>query len=181
MTPYTYDMSDAAYKFDDAVEVGNPNVAPEYPHPGLWARAMLEDAGYTISKAAEVLGINRANLNNVLLGPAEDGGNYMRGPSGVAISRELAYRLDALLNEDGEPGDLARLLLARQAAYDWYREVNLRKRVMKEVRARMADREHASGMKKKAAKPAKPSVPPHHDLGIRVIAEPPEPVKKQRA
>ena len=124
-------MKKTNYKLDPP-EAPEPNVASnDFPHPGLWVRSMIEEAGYSIPKAAAAMAINRANFNDVCRGPTG------QKPYGVAVSRDLAYRLDALLNTDGEPGDLAKLLIDRQAQYDWEKEASLRRVIRVGVKASM--------------------------------------------
>jgi plasmid maintenance system antidote protein VapI len=98
------------------------------PHPGAMIRDELRSAGFSIPKAAVAMALNRANLNNVVLGKA-------------ALSRDLAYRLSALLNPDDESFGLAKLLIDRQAQHDWGREAAVRKLALVTV---AASRAHAA-------------------------------------
>jgi plasmid maintenance system antidote protein VapI len=79
------------------------------PHPGAMIRDELDAAGYSIPGASAAMAVNRPNLNNVILGKA-------------SLTRDLAYRLSALLNPDDEAFDLARLLIGIQAQHDWHKD-----------------------------------------------------------
>lgn len=98
-----------------------------FPHPGAMIRDELKAAGFSIPKASVAMALNRANLNNVVLGKA-------------ALSRDLAYRLSALLNPDDEAFALAKLLIDLQAQHDWGREAAVRKLALVTV---AASRPHA--------------------------------------
>ncbi len=105
-----------------------PAIGPDsdaYPHPGAMIRDELKTAGFSIPKAAVAMALNRANLNNVVLGKA-------------ALSRDLAYRLSALLNRDDETFGLAKLLIDLQAQHDWGRDAPLRKTIQVMVDASRA-------------------------------------------
>lgn len=124
-------MNNSEYKLDPPEAPVLTEASYALPHPGLWVRSMIDDAGLTVVRACELMKINRPNFIDVLKGPTE------AKPNGVSISRDLAYRLDALLNSDGEPFDLARLLLARQAEYDWWSDSFRRVVIRQGVRKRM--------------------------------------------
>jgi plasmid maintenance system antidote protein VapI len=91
-----------------------------YAHPARFIRDELKLAGYTITSAAAAMLIDRAILNDAL---------KERAP----ISRDLAYRLDALLNSAGTD-DLARLLIEWQARNDWRVEAQSRHAIRAAIR-----------------------------------------------
>lgn len=91
-------------------------------HPGSMIRDQLAEAGYSVNAAAAAMALNRANLNNVVLGK-------------VAVTRDLAYRLSALLNPDDADMDFARLLVDWQARYDWHRDAPSRKTLLSVMQA----------------------------------------------
>ena len=91
--------SDPAYKITDVAEMRvDPDIRSAV-HPGALMAANLADFGLSVSEAARQMSVNRSNLSNVLNGK-------------VALSHDLAYRLEALIGLD------AGLLLAMQRAYD---------------------------------------------------------------
>ena len=91
-----------------------------YSHPAWFVRDELKLAGYTITTAARAMLIDRAILNDAL---------NERTP----ISRDLAYRLDALLNST-DTDDLARLLIEWQARNDWRAEAHSREAIRAAIR-----------------------------------------------
>lgn len=103
-------------------------------HPGSMIRDQLAEAGYSVNAASGCLGLNRANLNNVVLGK-------------VAVTSDLAYRLSALLNPDDEDMAFAKLLLDWQARYDWHRSAPKRRVIMAMI---AVSRRHADARGKKA-------------------------------
>ena len=82
-------------------------------HPGPLIRQALKRAGFSIPAAAVGIAMNRANLNNVILGK-------------TALSHDLAYRLNVLIDAADDKFDFARSMLDQQAAYDWSRTESLR-------------------------------------------------------
>jgi addiction module HigA family antidote len=78
-------------------------------HPGAFIReTLLPEYGMTVKGAAERMGIERRGLINVLDGHS-------------AVSRDLAYKLGALLNDE-----VADLLIEWQLKWDLEREQDLR-------------------------------------------------------
>lgn len=83
------------------------------PHPGQAIRAALKGAGFSIPSAAIAMAVNRANLNNLILGKA-------------SLSRDMAYRLNVLIEPDDEKFKMARQLIGLQAAHDWDKDAAIR-------------------------------------------------------
>jgi len=82
---------------------------PMTGHPGAFIReTLLPEYGLTVKGAAESMGIERRGLINVLDGKS-------------AVSRDLAYKLGALLNDQ-----VADLLIEWQLKWDLEREQDLR-------------------------------------------------------
>jgi plasmid maintenance system antidote protein VapI len=97
-----------------------PAIAPEAgAHPGTVIRDELKAAGFSIPAAAVAIGMNRANLNNVLLGKA-------------ALSHDMAYRLNMLINPGDDEFEFSKLMLGIQSQHDWAKTAGLRN-VAKEV------------------------------------------------
>lgn len=69
------------------------------PHPGRLVRSAIEELGLPVAKAAEALGVTRAQLYRVLNQES-------------AISPEMALRLETVI------GSSAEAWLRMQAAYD---------------------------------------------------------------
>lgn len=109
----------ANYKLDPPLP---PAINPDrsFPHPGAMIRDELKTAGHSIPAAAAAMGLNRANLNNVLLGKA-------------SLSRDLAYRVSRLLNPADDGFELARLLIALQAQHDWGKDAGVRDAIARMV------------------------------------------------
>jgi plasmid maintenance system antidote protein VapI len=82
-------------------------------HPGPLIRDKLKAVGFSIPAAAVVIGMNRANLNNVLLGKA-------------ALSHDMAYRLNMLINPNDDEFELSKLMLGIQSQYEWAKTAGLR-------------------------------------------------------
>lgn len=84
-------------------------------HPGGWIRRnLLEPFGLNVAEAARRMQINRPTFSNVL-----DGKH--------AVSRELAYRLEALTGVDAE------LLIKMQLGYDLAQERDKRGAFAREI------------------------------------------------
>ena len=91
-----------------------PASAPEAEgHPGPLVRDELKAAGFSIPAAAVAIGMNRANLNNVLLGKA-------------ALSHDMAYRLNMLINPDDDEFEFSKLMLGIQSRHEWAKTASLR-------------------------------------------------------
>lgn len=83
-------------------------------HPGPLIRNELKAAGFSIPAAAVAIGMNRANLNNVLLGKA-------------GLSHDMAYRLNMLINPGDGEFEFSKLMLRIQSQHDWAKTAGLRK------------------------------------------------------
>ena len=95
----------AKFKIGDPAHQQVSALPPLTVHPGTWIRdVILPEYGLDISKLARLIQVNRANLSEVLAGKRD-------------VSRELAYRLGALLNDH-----VADLVIAYQQAWDVERE-----------------------------------------------------------
>lgn len=94
---------------DQAVTAGPPE------HPGDWIRHnVLEPFGLTVSETARRIKMDRASLSNVL------GGQH-------ALSRDLAYKLEALTGVDAD------LMIGMQAAFDRHVDQRARARYAREI------------------------------------------------
>lgn len=113
--------NDAEYKIDPPAPVTEEG--PQ-PHPGPWLKMLLKEHGHSVSSAAEMLGLNRPNLSNVTNGKA-------------AVSRDLAYKIDALVQAGMAPDEripdfgLARLLIDMQSKHDWDADAEQRAEALK--------------------------------------------------
>jgi len=97
------------FKIEDALEQLVDEVAPLAQHPGIWIRdVILPEWSLDISKLSRAIGVNRANLSEVLSGKRD-------------VSRELAYRLGALMNNH-----VCDLVIAYQHAWDLQQEAGRR-------------------------------------------------------
>lgn len=95
----------AKYKITDPAEMLVTQQPPITTHPGVYLRETIMPAwGLNVSDLARRLGVNRANLHNVLTGNAD-------------VSRDLAYKLGALLRDE-----VADFMIAYQNAFDLARE-----------------------------------------------------------
>lgn len=104
------------YKIHDAAEQLVAALPPLDRHPGLFIRdVLLPEWGLNISKLATLLTLNRANLSQVLSGQRE-------------VSRDLAYRLGALMNDE-----VADLLIAYQHAWNIDQERTRRAQIKAEI------------------------------------------------
>lgn len=104
------------FKIRDAQDQLVRELPPLERHPGVFARdVLLPEYGLKISDVARLLGLNRANLSEVFSGKRE-------------VSRDLAYRLGALLRDE-----VADLLIAYQHAWDLERERDRRARFRAEI------------------------------------------------
>lgn len=97
----------------------------EPPHPGLSVRYdCLESLGISVTKGAEVLGVTRQTLNNLVNGK-------------TGISPEMAIRLDKAF------GGTAEAWLSLQTAFDLAqarkkeRSISVKRYVMKNVKDQM--------------------------------------------
>jgi plasmid maintenance system antidote protein VapI len=85
-------------------------------------REKLKAAGFSVPSAALAMAVNRANLNNMLLGKS-------------SLSHDMAYRLNVLICPQDEDFDFARAILSQQAAHDWKKTASLRNVVRAAVNA----------------------------------------------
>jgi len=109
------------YKITDQAEMLVEALPPLDRHPGQFIReVLLPEYGLTISGLAEAIKVNRPNLSNVLHGKND-------------VSRELAYRLGALMRDE-----VADLLIAYQNAWDLQQERG-RREVLKAEIARLPE------------------------------------------
>lgn len=69
------------------------------PHPGQHVKAAIDELNLTTAKAAQALGVTRANLHNIVSGKS-------------SISPEMALRLEFVI------GSTVRAWLRLQTAYD---------------------------------------------------------------
>jgi plasmid maintenance system antidote protein VapI len=92
------------------------------PHPGDRIREALKDAGFSIPSAAVAMAVDRSNLNNMLLGKS-------------ALSRDMAYRLSALVDGNDEEFRFAREILAQQGEHQWEKDAAMRRVIRVAVNA----------------------------------------------
>ncbi len=91
----------SAFKIEAAAGMVVEALPPLEQHPGHFIRhTLLPEYGLSVSEAARRIGVDRAGFTGVL------DGKY-------AVSRDLAYKLGALMNDQ-----VADLLIAYQHAYD---------------------------------------------------------------
>lgn len=107
----------AEFKITDAQEMVVKALPPLTQPPGVFLRdVILPSWGQTnVAALARALGVNRPNLVNVLKGE-------------VDVSRELAYRLGARLNDE-----VADLLINYQLQWDMQRERDRREALKGEI------------------------------------------------
>lgn len=95
----------SAYKIEVAADMIVDALPPIEQHPGHFIRnTLLPEYGLSVSETARRIGVDRAGFTGVL------DGKY-------AVSRDLAYKLGALMNDQ-----VADLLIAYQHAYDLAQE-----------------------------------------------------------
>jgi addiction module HigA family antidote len=101
---------DSKYKITDPAEMLVKRQPDISIHPGVFLReTILPQWGLkNLSDLSRRLGVNRANLHNVLQGTAD-------------VSRDLAYKLGALLRDE-----VADFLIAYQMKWDMAREAEKR-------------------------------------------------------
>jgi len=101
---------DSKYKITDPTEMLVKQQPELTIHPGVFLReTLLPSWGLkNLSDLARRLGVNRANLHNVLHGEAD-------------VSRDLAYKLGALLRDE-----VADFLIAYQMKWDMAKEAEKR-------------------------------------------------------
>lgn len=104
------------FKITDPAEQLVGELPPLDRHPGVWIRETLLPAWkLDVSKLARAIDVNRANLSEVLSGKRD-------------VSRELAYRLGALMNDH-----VADLVIAYQHTWDLQQEAGRRAALRVEI------------------------------------------------
>ena len=99
----------AKHKIADPAEMLVGPLPPVDKHPGEFIRdVLLPEYGLNVAKLARLIGVNRPNLHHVLNGR-------------VDVSRDLAYRLGALMNDH-----VADFLISYQVAWDKQRDAERR-------------------------------------------------------
>jgi len=97
--------SDAQVKIEKAAKLVMEAVPALDRHPGAFIKEVLLPAwGLSVAQAARSIGVDRAGFHNTLAGKYD-------------VSRDLAYRLGALMTDD-----VADLLIAYQHAFDLAKE-----------------------------------------------------------
>lgn len=105
-----------SYKITDPAEMAVDKLPPLDRHPGEFVReVILPEYGLSVARLARLIDVNRANLSNVLHGK-------------VYLSRELAYRLGALLDDH-----LADFLINYQLQWDLAQEADRRAELRQEI------------------------------------------------
>lgn len=106
-----------SFKIADAADMAVTSLPSIDRHPGLFIRDTLMPE-YGVTKLADLarrLGVNRSGLHRVLMGQND-------------VSRELAYRLGALMNDA-----VADLLIAWQQAWDMKKEAAHREALKEQI------------------------------------------------
>lgn len=93
---------------------------PKHPHPGPKIRDDLANAGYTIQSAALEIAVSRVTLHRMTAGQ-------------TALTRDLAYRISALLFSDHN-FEYAKEVCEMQSAHDWEREAEVRAKILATLR-----------------------------------------------
>jgi len=108
--------NDAEFKITDPDEMIVKHLPPLDVHPGVFVRdTLLPQYGLNIAALARLLDVNRPNLHRVLSGERD-------------VSRELAYRLGALMNDH-----VADLLISYQMAWDKQQEAPRREALKAQI------------------------------------------------
>jgi addiction module HigA family antidote len=95
----------AQYKIEKAADMIVGALPPVDQHPGTFIKdTLLPEWGLSVAETARRIGVDRAGLHGVLTGKYD-------------VSRDLAYKLGALMRDD-----LADFLIAFQHQYDLARE-----------------------------------------------------------
>lgn len=103
-------------------------------HPGpIIQNAILKPLGLTVTRAAELMGVDRSGLNHVM------NGRY-------ALTSDLAYRLEALT------GVAAKLLIDMQAGHDWDKDADKRADYKARIERIQPPAEDAPAARRKAAR-----------------------------
>jgi len=109
-------QSEATEDANSMLNSGKPS------HLGEMIRDELKTAGFSIPSAAIAMAVNRSNLNNLILGK-------------IALSHDMAFRLNVLIHPDDEPFNFARQMLNLQASHDWKKTAGLRNLIRTAVNA----------------------------------------------
>lgn len=113
------------YEITDPAEMAVAVQPPLTRHPGIFIREVILPAhNLNVSRLAEKIGVNRPNLSEVLAGKRD-------------VSRELAYRLGALLGDA-----VCDLAIAYQHRWDLQQEQARRDQLKAEI-APLAQQEAA--------------------------------------
>lgn len=106
----------AEFKITDPVEMLVEHQPPLHIHPGVFIRdVLLPQYGLKVAPLARMIGVARPNLHHVLQGNRD-------------VSRELAYRLGALMNDH-----VADFLINYQVAWDKQQEAARREELKREI------------------------------------------------
>ncbi|WP_408591199.1 transcriptional regulator [Novosphingobium sp.] len=106
----------AEYKIADPAEMMVEHQPPLHIHPGIFIRdVLLPQYGLKVAPLARLIGVARPNLHHVLQGERD-------------VSRELAYRLGALMDDA-----VADLLIGYQLAWDKQQEADRREALKREI------------------------------------------------
>lgn len=101
--------SESQYKITDPVDMIVRRQPPVSIHPGVFVRdTIMPEYGLNVAQLARLIKVNRSNLHGVLSGQRD-------------LSREMAYRLGALLNDH-----LADFLISYQM--EWGKHVEAERR-----------------------------------------------------
>lgn len=104
------------FKITDPAEMAIDTQAPLDRHPGVYFReAIMPQYGLKVAPLARTLGLNRANLHEVLSGRQD-------------MSREVAYRIGALLGDQ-----VADFLIHYQLAWDLQHEAPRRAELAQKI------------------------------------------------
>ena len=106
----------AEFKITDPEKMKVTHQPPLHIHPGVYIRdVLLPQYGLKVAPLARLIGVARPNLYHVLQGSRD-------------VSRELAYRLGALMNDH-----VADFLISYQLAWDKQQEVGRREELKREI------------------------------------------------
>lgn len=106
----------ADLKITDPAEMLVEHQPPLHIHPGVFIRdVLLPQYGLKVAPLARLIGVARPNLHHVLQGSRD-------------VSRELAYRLGALMNDS-----VADFLISSQMAWDKQQEAERREELKREI------------------------------------------------
>lgn len=105
-----------SFKIEDPAAMLVEHLPPLDRHPGVFIRdTLMPEFGLNVAQLSRLIGVNRSNLHNVLQG-------------NVDVSRDLAYRLGALMNDH-----VADLLINYQLQWDLQQECDRREGFKREI------------------------------------------------